>query len=209
MWNFHRSCNLVIISWWFRPILNIYARQNGFIFPNDRGEQTKIFESTIPSLWNLSFKKHIPLASHLGRKCGDGMFKDLDIVCRTTFLPRNPATSGGYQAAFVPPAPVLPCPTSIAPRPHPPWPREAPWGNSPFSSTKSCPVRCKRYCGHQGQRVTQHLEEGAKTDTKNHVSWELYLGIFWGIYMLNFRGPVYPWSILDNGNLRIQVPPEN
>ena len=122
------------------------------------------------------------------------------------FLPPSiPQHREVTQGAFVPPAPVLPCPTSIAPRPHPPWPREAPWGNSPFSSTKSCPVRCKRYCGHQGQRVTWHLEEGAKTDTKNYVSWELYLGIFWGNYMLNFKGWFhYPYWI--HGNLRIQVP---
>ena len=30
------------------------------------------------------------------------MFKDLDIVCRTTFLPRIPATSGGYPRCLCP-----------------------------------------------------------------------------------------------------------
>ena len=54
----------------------------------------------MPSLWNLSFK-HIPLASHLGRKCGDGMFKDLDLVC-LHLSPPNPATSGGYPRCLCP-----------------------------------------------------------------------------------------------------------
>ena len=41
----NNQCPLILVGSWTNPFEK-YARQNGFIFPNFRGENNKIFETT-------------------------------------------------------------------------------------------------------------------------------------------------------------------